>query len=157
VSRSTVPLILRLLLGALFVVASTMKMRSPQDFALSVKAFKIFPEAGDHLVMLTTFWVPWLELTAGVLVLLGLWTRAAAVVLGALLIVFLVGIVSVLARGLDVDCGCFGKLDAICTGSLGACHIVRNAVLLGIAAFLVIRGGGGWSLDRVLDRKPAVA
>ena len=149
--------VLRLLLGAPFVAASVLKMRTPQDFALSVKAFKLFPEAGDHLIVLTTFWVPWLELIAGVLVVFGLWTRAASVVLGLLLVVFLAGIASVLARDLDVSCGCFGKMDVICRGDLGVCHILRNAVMLGLAGVLGCRGGGGWSLDAVLDRKAASA
>ena len=42
------------------------------------------------------------------LLLLGLLARRAAVLAGVLLVVFIAGIVSVWARGLSIDCGCFG-------------------------------------------------
>lgn len=155
--RDAVLLILRLVLGGLFVFAAVNKLVAPQEFALSVKAFKIFPESAAHLTMLTTFWVPWLELAAGVGVILGAWTRASSLVLSALLATFLAGIVSVLLRDLDVECGCFGKLDPVCKGPLGVCQIVRNAVMLAVALGLAAVGGGRLAADRCLEPRSADA
>jgi hypothetical protein len=51
--------------------------------------------------------MPWVELLAGVALILGVWKREAAIVAGLLLLVFLVAIGVNLARGHAVDCGCF--------------------------------------------------
>lgn len=139
-------LIVRVALGALFVFAAWMKLRNPQAFADSVIAFKIFGSA-DHLVVLTTFVVPWLEMICGVLLLLGLWSRAAAIALFAQLLVFTAGVVSVLVRKMDVTCGCFGEYEWPCTGAISGCHVIRNSVLLLASAILVWRGGGVIGLD----------
>ena len=44
----------------------------------------------------------------GLLLVIGLLTRVSAVVLGLLLVAFIVGVGSAWARGLSIDCGCFG-------------------------------------------------
>jgi uncharacterized membrane protein YphA (DoxX/SURF4 family) len=138
-------LVLRAALGALFLVAAYVKLSDPQGFSESVKAFKILP---DHLAQLATFVVPWTEAVCGVCLVLGLWTRSAAGVVTALLLVFIAGIVSVLWRGLSVHCGCFGKLQPFCSGPLGACNILQNAVMALVGFTLLAWGGGLMSLDR---------
>jgi len=142
-------LVVRVLLAGLFLFAAAMKLRDPQQFAFSVAAFKLLP---DPLVALTTYIVPWTELVAGVCLLLGLWARAAAFVIALLLTAFIAGIASVLQRGMNVTCGCFGKFEIPCTGPLGACHLVRNGVLLAMAAFVVWLGPGSLAVDRESQR-----
>jgi uncharacterized membrane protein YphA (DoxX/SURF4 family) len=51
--------------------------------------------------------MPWLELLAGLALILGIWTRASAVLVGVLLLVFVAAISLNLARGNAIDCGCF--------------------------------------------------
>ncbi len=148
-------LVLRLVLGGLFVLAASLKLAHPQDFANSVLAFKVFPPAADHLNYLATFVVPWTEMLCGVLLILGLWTRSAALVLTLLLGVFLGGILSVLARNLDVSCGCFGKFEFPCGKVVGPCHIARNAVLIVMALLVLARGPGGLALDTCRCRPSA--
>lgn len=113
----------------LFISAS-----APQLFSASVEAFKL--NLPDPLVRLSTSVVPWVEVVAGVMLLLGIWSRGAALVLSLLLMVFIALIVQALARGLNVECGCFGKLSPFCSGPLGACNIIQNLVML--AAGLII-------------------
>lgn len=148
-------LLLRLALGGMFIFASFLKLSDPQGFSESVKAFKLLP---DHLVQLATFAVPWTELLCGVALILGFWSRASAAVITGLLLAFIAGIVSVLARGLSVHCSCFGKLQPFCTGPVGACNIIQNTVLSVVGLVVVMWGGGLLSLDRVLAgccaRKP---
>lgn len=138
-------LLLRLFLGGMFIFAATVKLTGPLDFSDSVKAFKILP---DHLNQLATFAVPWIEMLCGIALVLGFWSRAAAFVIAGLLAVFIAGIASVLWRGMSVSCGCFGKLQPFCTGPLGMCNIVQNAVLMIIGLLVAALGGGLISLDR---------
>lgn len=145
-------LVVRVALGAMFVFAAWMKLKNPQAFADSVLAFKIFGQA-DHLVVLTTFVVPWLEMICGVLLLLGLWSRAAALSLFVQLLIFTGGIISVLYRKLDVSCGCFGEYEWPCKGPVSICHVGRNTVLLLAMGLLVWRGGGVIGLDGLRWRR----
>lgn len=126
-------------LAALFLWAAFNKLRGPngpQLFSDSIKAFKLhLPEA---LLRLSTGAVPWVEAVAGVLLLLGIWRRAAAAVFAALLVVFIVLIVQALARNLDVACGCFGKLSPFCPEKVGMCNIVQNTVMLAAAVLIMV-------------------
>jgi uncharacterized membrane protein YphA (DoxX/SURF4 family) len=145
-SNSVFVAIVRILLGALFVFAAVMKLQNPQMFAFGVKAFKF--GLPDELTVFTTFVIPWTELVAGLALLLGIWARSAALIISLLLIAFLGGIFSVLIRGLDVSCACFGKFERPCEGNIGLCHIVRNCVLLAMGLTCLLKGPGRWSVQR---------
>lgn len=123
----------RVLVGGLFVFAGVMKLRDPQQFAFSVNAFKL--GLPDHLTILTTFVVPWTELVAGALLVLGIWSRAAAMLIAMLLIAFVGGILSVIVRGFEASCGCFGKFEWPCGSKIGMCQVGRNCVLLALTLF----------------------
>jgi len=139
---------IRIGLGALFMLAAYLKLSDPQAFAESVKAFKIFDLAtASHLVTLATFTVPWVEMICGVLLVLGLWSRAASVALAGLLLAFTIGIISVLQREVDVRCGCFGKYEWPCTGNISMCHVARNSIMLLCSLLITLRGGGPVALD----------
>lgn len=133
----------RVALGALFLLAAWLKLRNPQGFAEAIEGFKIVPE---HLVKLLVFAIPWTELVAGVLLILGVWARASALLVATLLAGFIVGIASVLVRGLSTKCACFGELEWPCGGEVGACQIIRNTVLIGLALPIILRGPGKLTL-----------
>lgn len=135
----------RVLLGALFVVAGYLKISDPQSFAFAVKGFKILP---DHLIVPTAFALPWIEVLAGILLIIGLWTRGGAVVIFLMLLGFTAGQVSVIERGLDVKCSCFGNLEWPCGGAVGTCHLIRNAVLMLMALIAATLGPGPLAIDR---------
>jgi uncharacterized membrane protein YphA (DoxX/SURF4 family) len=143
--------VLRLLLGGLFTFGGFLKLESPFGFAFAIKGFKL--SLPDHLVIDIAFMVPWAELLAGLCLIFGFFTRGAGLVIAAMMFMFILGIASVIWRGLDVHCGCFGKLDFICTGGLGWCHIIRNTVLGGIGAYLAKVGAGPYSIDRIRARQ----
>jgi uncharacterized membrane protein YphA (DoxX/SURF4 family) len=138
----------RVILGGLFVFAGVMKLLKPMDFAQAIEAFKLMPEKAEHLTVLATFVMPWLEIITGGFLVIGLWARSAALVISALLVVFIGMIASVLVRGLDVNCGCFGKFEYPCTGPMGWCQIIRDLVMLGMGAVVVAWGPGPLAIDR---------
>lgn len=136
----------RVILGGLFVFAGTVKLMNPQLFQQSISAFKV--GAPDHLVVLATFSLPWTELLVGVALILGLWTRAASALLSLILIAFVALLSSVLIRKMDVSCSCFGKFEVPCPSKVGACQLIRNAVLLTMTGIVFFFGPGPLAIDR---------
>src|SRR5690606_1335954 len=107
----------------------------PQNFALAIKAFKL--GLPDWFVKFSAFAVPWTEAICGVLVILGLFTRAATTVIALMLVLFIALIADAMRRGLNLaHCGCFGEQGLICKSGDLPCHIVENLVML--AACLAI-------------------
>jgi uncharacterized membrane protein YphA (DoxX/SURF4 family) len=137
----------RLVLGGVLVVAGWLKISSPDDAVRAVQAYQILPQSLTHAV---GYGLPLLEILVGVLLVLGLGTRWAAVVGGALMVVFIIGIASVWVRGLSIDCGCFGgggTTSAAGRNGRYATEIVRDLLLLGLATWIVLRPLSRWSLD----------
>ncbi len=96
--------ILRLAVAAAFIVASWEKILKPDDFASIVEGYRILPVA---VVPLVATWLAWTELVAGVMLLAGVWTRAVGLLFSFLTFVFIAGLVQAMARGIDIQCGCF--------------------------------------------------
>ena len=139
VANPRVQLVLRLLLGAFFVYASLDKIASPAGFAKIVYQWQVAGPVPSNLVAVT---LPWVELVAGLLLILGVWRREAALVIALMLVVFLGAAASVLARGIDVqNCGCVSvaKEAALSawppawTKGVGWFLVVRNLLMLAAA------------------------
>lgn len=91
-------------LGIIFVVAAWPKIVDPPSFAHMIYNYRILPGSLIHISALV---MPWLELLAGLCLILGIWTRAARNVVALMLIVFMIAIAINLLRGNAIDCGCF--------------------------------------------------
>ena len=91
-------------LGAIFVVAALPKIADPPSFAHMIYNYRLVP---GQLVNALALVMPWVEILAGLALILGVWRREAAIVAGLLIVVFLAAIGWNLARGHAVDCGCF--------------------------------------------------
>ena len=91
-------------LGLFFVAAALPKLVDPPSFAHMIYNYRLVPGAFVNLMALV---MPWLELLAGLALILGIWTRTSAALVGALLLVFVAAISLNLARGNAIDCGCF--------------------------------------------------
>jgi hypothetical protein len=96
----------RLILGIIFVVFALSKIMRPAVFALNVVDYAMMPSLGVNLWAL---FLPWAELVAGLFLILGIRTRASATVIGVMNIIFIVGLVNVIMRGLPITCGCVGE------------------------------------------------
>lgn len=96
-------------LGVIFIVASLAKIADPPSFAHMVYNYRLVP---GSLVNLMALVMPWIELLSGVALVLGLWRRTAATLLGCLLAVFIIAVTVNLARQNPIDCGCFNVADA---------------------------------------------
>ena len=98
----------RLGLGALFVFAALAKIGNLQVFATQIQHFEMLPIATTHVLAMT---LPWMELVAGLALILNIQARAGAFIVLAMMVVFTVAVAVAAARGLTIDCGCFGSAD----------------------------------------------
>jgi len=143
---------LRLLLGGLMMYAAYNKIPAIQSFAEAIKGFGVLDvESHSELIIIAAFVIPWFELIAGLLLLIGLRGRSAALGIGLLLIMFIAGLLNVIFGDIDADCSCFGDANIVCGSSVGWCQVIRNLILLIPAGYLVWRGPGRLSLDHILS------
>jgi len=150
-SHPSIAFVARMILGCIFVYASLDKLRHPDIFAEALYNYQLLPDAAINLVAI---WLPWLELVSGGLLVLGLWVRGSILVLSGLMIVFLAALGINLARGLDINCGCFVTQS---TDPMTVFTVFRDALFLLLALYLIwlyqIRGiEDRFSLTRVLKR-----
>lgn len=140
----TILLVLRLALALAFFYSGFAKLLDPQELLFAVKAFKILPTQPDLLITTATYTVPIAEVLCAVLLVIGLWSRAAGFLLSLMIVVFTAAIFSVLMRGLSIDCGCFGQwLPAEVTWLTP----LRNLAFFIPALLIAIFGGGLFAAD----------
>lgn len=96
-------------LGAFFVAASLPKLLDPPSFAHMIYLYRLVPGFAINAIALV---MPWLELLCGIALILGIWRRPAAALIGAMLAVFIVAISINLGRDNAVNCGCFDIIAA---------------------------------------------
>ena len=94
----------RLIVSAAFILAALPKIQDPAAFATSVEGYRIVT---GNLAMWIALVLPWLELVAGLGLLIPQIRRGSNLIIALLLIVFTVLHASAWARGLDINCGCF--------------------------------------------------
>jgi uncharacterized membrane protein YphA (DoxX/SURF4 family) len=144
-------LVLRLFLGALFVYSAADKVADPERFAIAVRAYKLLPVSLTNLFALV---LAWSEILAGIMLILGIYTRKAAAAVLLLLVMFAVAIATTIVRGLAIDCGCFSNEGGSQTGLL---LILRNLFLIAACLIVMRFENGFFSLSRLLSRKPRSA
>jgi uncharacterized membrane protein YphA (DoxX/SURF4 family) len=139
----------RLVLAAVFAAAGWPKLLDPDGTVRSVRAFRLVPEV---FVPAFGYGLPMLELGLALLLLLGLLTRWAGAAVGVLLVVFMFGIAAAWARGLTIECGCFGSTSGpVVDPTRGyALDLLRDAGLLVLAVWLVLRPASRFSVDACL-------
>jgi len=91
-------------LGAIFIAAALPKIADPPSFAHMIYNYRIVP---GGLINLSALVMPWVEVLAGLALILGVWVKPARSIIALLLLVFMIAIAINLARGNAIDCGCF--------------------------------------------------
>jgi len=145
-----VSLVLRLALGIIFVYAAWVKLREPWAlFAMAIDSYQLLPLTWVELVART---LPWVELAIGVFLIAGVLLRSASVGTAALLAVFFALMVRAYAKGMAINCGCFGPGEVISWKTL-----LRDGSMLAAALVLTVmafagRGTPSFSLPALLTR-----
>lgn len=104
-------LVLRVVLGAIFIYAAWLKLKDPWAlFAMNIDSYQVLPLWAVRLVART---LPWFEMTLGVLLIVGKFRRTSTTIVALLLTVFFALIIRAYAKGMEINCGCFGPGEAI--------------------------------------------
>jgi len=146
IAQPWLTLLARLILGGVLIVAGALKIGNLQKSAMSVRAYEMLP------IWLANFFgyaLPWVEIGIGALLILGVAVRIMGA-LGALIMLgFIIAIAQAWARGLSIDCGCFGgggTIDPEDTKYLSS--ILRDIGFLALGVFLYFYPKGRFALDK---------
>jgi putative oxidoreductase len=138
----------RVLLGAIFISFALSKILRPAVFALNVVDYSMMPSWGVNLWALA---LPWAELVCGLFLILGIRTRAAAVLIAAMNISFIVGLVNAILNNMPINCGCVGEVGE----PVNWLKVLKNAGMVVMCIqiflydrFLVLDRGGFILRDR---------
>jgi uncharacterized membrane protein YphA (DoxX/SURF4 family) len=127
----------RLGLAAVWLVSGVLKALEPDRTYVAVRAYDVLPAAGVEVVAAV---LPWLEIAFGMLLLAGIGTRAVAGLSAGLLLVFVAGVTQAWARGLSIDCGCFGGGGSVAPEETAyGWELLRDAGFLLLAGWLLVR------------------
>lgn len=129
--RRYLAIVLRLLVGGVLLYAAYTKLRDPWEvFAMSIAAYGLLPE---WAVLMAARTLPWLEAALGILVISGYAARYTALAITGLLGAFFAVMLFSFAKGLEIDCGCFGSGEA-----LGPRTLLRDGLLLAASTLLTV-------------------
>ena len=143
-----VGLLARLILGGALLLAGGLKVGNPVASARAVQAYDVLP---FELARYVGYGLPYAEVVLGALLVLGLFTRVSAAIGALLMVVFVVGIAQAWARGLTIDCGCFGGGGQVAQDETKyGREIVRDIGFALCGAWLLWRPPSMLSLDRYL-------
>lgn len=147
-SSSLATLVSRVVLGGVFLVAGATKVPNPGSLAASIRSYELgLPE---WFVSVSAHALPYLEVMLGLYLLAGLFTRASAWATNALTMLFFLALLQGAARGLEIDCGCFGS-SAGETSNLWLAA-ARDVGLLALGLHLALAPTGRFSVDALLGR-----
>lgn len=142
-------LVLRIVLGVVFIYSSADKVLDPARFAVAVRGYDLLPPALTNVFALA---LAWTELLAGIMLVLGVYTRKAAGAILLLLAMFIVAIATTIVRGIIIDCGCFSNEGGSQTGYW---LLVRNFLLIAVTLMVMRFERGFAGLSGFLSRKTA--
>lgn len=145
-------LLARLIIGGLFIYASIHKIADPAAFSVSIRNYLVLPPAWSNLCALM---LPWIEVVAGSLLILGILTKPSALLTTGMLGVFLAAIIHAYSIGLNIDCGCFSSAAAS-EGKIGLFHIFRDSALFLTSLAILVFDRGTLTVRDLFPSKVSV-
>jgi len=146
VAQPWLTLLARLILGAILLVAGALKVPNLPKSAMAVRAYEMLPIPIANFLGYT---LPWIEIGLGLLLIVGVTVKISGA-LGALtMLAFIIAIAQAWARGLSIDCGCFGgggTIDPEDTKYLS--EIIRDIGLMGLGIFLYLYPKGRFAIEK---------
>jgi putative oxidoreductase len=139
----------RLYVGLIFVTAAWHKLIEPGSFAIDIATYQILPLA---LVNPMAIVLPWVEIVAGLMLIVGFRTRAAAALIAGMMLMFTVAIAIALGKGLDMSCGCFASQGAA-EDPISWRTITRDAGWLLLSVYVLLLDRRPLGIDRLWPRR----
>lgn len=156
VAKPWISLLVRLSMAGILIAAAIPKLTDIDQSIRAVRAYRLLPEV---VVPLVGTMLPVIELLLALLLLLGLFTRLAAVAWLAMMAAFVFGVAWAWANGYQIDCGCFGgggDLEAGETANYWG-HMAERAGFIALGTWLLIFPKTPFSLDRWMSNEPEPA
>jgi len=147
VTSPVVALIVRLILGVIFLYSGIVKAADPAGFAQAVANYHILP---DSMINSVAIMLPWVEIVTGGSLLLGVMIEGGALVSSLLFVIFAGALTINVMRGLDVACVCFSTSAE--AASINGFYIVRDLILLAMAVHVLFCDRGLASLGSVVNK-----
>jgi uncharacterized membrane protein YphA (DoxX/SURF4 family) len=139
-------LVCRLTLGGVLFVAGYLKVDKLEVSQMAVRSYELLPISIANFLGQT---LPFFEVVIGLLLIVGAATRAVAALGGFTMFIFIIAIAQAWARGLSIDCGCFGGGGAVAPGETRYLQeILRDAGLVAMALFLIRYPVSKFSIDK---------
>ncbi|CAN2196070.1 COG2259 Predicted membrane protein [Candidatus Nanopelagicaceae bacterium] len=139
-------LVCRLTLGGVLFVAGYLKVDKLEVSQMAVRSYELLPIPIANFLGQT---LPFFEVVIGLLLIVGAATRAVAALGGFTMFIFIIAIAQAWARGLNIDCGCFGGGGTVDPGQTRYLQeILRDAGLVALALFLVRYPITKFSIDK---------
>jgi uncharacterized membrane protein YphA (DoxX/SURF4 family) len=162
-------LVARLILGGVLLAAGGLKIGNLQKSAMAVRAYEMLPvgvanflgyvlpwiEIGVGLLLIAGvanflgYVLPWIEIGLGLLLIAGVAVAISGLLGAFTMLAFIIAISQAWARGLSIDCGCFGgggTVDPEDTKYLS--EIIRDIGLLLLGIYLYYFPKGKFGLDK---------
>jgi len=141
-----VGLLARLVLGGVLLAAGLLKYQHLDKSQMAVRAYELLPIAIANFLGIV---LPFLEIGLGILLILGAGTRIMGIVGAALMVIFVIGISWAWARGLSIDCGCFGGGGKVAPGTANYLpELMRDAGLAVLGIYLFRFPQSKFALDK---------
>ena len=134
--------VLRTIVAFVFIYAAILKIAEPGDFSQAIANYKLLPDISINVLGII---LPWIEIIAGILLLFGVAVKENSIIISGMLIVFIIAIGISLARGLNIDCGCFGTANG---DQIGLIKLLQNIGLLVIGIILIIYNSTFLSMNK---------
>lgn len=139
-------LIARLVLGGVLLAAGLLKYQHLDKSQMAVRAYELLPISLANFLGIV---LPFVEIGVGILLIIGAATKISAVLSGILMIAFIIGISQAWARGLSIDCGCFGGGGQVEPGTANYLpELLRDGGLALLAIYLFRYPQSKFGLDR---------
>ena len=146
VAQPWLTLLARLILGAVLLVAGALKVPNLPKSAMAVRAYEMLPIPIANFLGYT---LPWIEIGLGLLLIVGVTVKISAALGGLTMLAFIIAISQAWARGLSIDCGCFGgggTIDPEDTKYLS--EIIRDIGLMALGIFLYLYPKGRFAIEK---------
>lgn len=150
-------LVVRLVLGGIFIFAALDKIAEPDAFAKSINNYHLIPTVLLNIMALI---MPWIELLAGIFLVIGVRLRASSALISGMLIVFLIAIISAIFRGYNIDCGCFAQTSqgsAEKASKVGWLKVMEDTAMLIGGLYLYFFASKQYTFDSIAQTESANA
>jgi len=113
---------------------------------MAVRAYEMLPVPLANLIGIV---LPFAEIVMGLLLIVGAGTRLMGILSALLMLVFVIGISQAWARGLSIDCGCFGGGGQVAPGEANyLTPLLRDAGLAALGIYLSLYPRSKFALDK---------